>query len=631
MNSTFTSFVSRLTRLALAASYVLLVWLGQPTVPMRVRFQQIRDFCNELWTRTGADQYRAGFLFWTLEISDAAQASYDALRFFQRFFTYDRRRALRKGPRRWRVAIFTIILVAVLVHIEILAHFLGSIPQTFHRLILRPIHQGWDAALEPIRKVNWDLWRNFLEWLTYVMAIASFVGGVIMWVSSQPYVNTYFPSISTTIAEQPTSSLMPTPSQDNTALPYPTPDTVNSSVNNTFRIALPLVAAKHEPVSQPSSPSVATGATTVSVSSPVATNPEPVEQPTGAIQSITPSSTPTAQTTPYATPSAVLAQEPSVTLPPATAPVQPIPVLGTAITAPLEPVSSATPPVPEPTLEAVTPVVEPTVPPTAIATNTTRPTSTVSPTTIATNTIEPTVTSTPTATATKTAEPTMTSSPTATATKTAEPTATPVPTAVPTATATLIPEPCTQDGKPLDVILLLDKSASIAEAGALDDLKAMAKGFATELDFTVDRLGIVVFNDRAELLFPLSSDRTAIEAAIDGITSEGGTKITDGLEVGLRELFGKQRREGAQPVLILVTDGRARTLADAQGALEAAQRAKDAGVIISSVGIGENIDAELLKQIASVEALFWHAYTGIELKMITKELTDHLKCELHMQ
>jgi Ca-activated chloride channel homolog len=176
-------------------------------------------------------------------------------------------------------------------------------------------------------------------------------------------------------------------------------------------------------------------------------------------------------------------------------------------------------------------------------------------------------------------------------------------------------------------LLVLDHSKSIIEADALDDLKAMAKGFAAELNLNTDHLGVVTFNDRAELLVPLSEDRATLEAAIDTIVSDGGTNIAAGIDMGLQELQSERRRDGTQPVLILVTDGRMQNSAGTEQALVAAQHAKDAGVLVISVGIGDGVDPSLLQQIASLESLYWYAPTSKELEEIYQEIIKRFTCE----
>lgn len=156
-------------------------------------------------------------------------------------------------------------------------------------------------------------------------------------------------------------------------------------------------------------------------------------------------------------------------------------------------------------------------------------------------------------------------------------------------------ETCGQsvETRPVDAILVLDNSGSM-EGVALEQSKAAARAFVEELDLANDRVGVVVFSDSARLIHALSSDTDSLLAAIDSIVIEGGTAIHAGLEEAFREL-NSNLRTGATPVIVLLSDGES----DRSAAQRAADTAKAAGMKIVAVGLGDSLDPDLMRAIAS--------------------------------
>jgi Ca-activated chloride channel family protein len=146
-----------------------------------------------------------------------------------------------------------------------------------------------------------------------------------------------------------------------------------------------------------------------------------------------------------------------------------------------------------------------------------------------------------------------------------------------------------------DLMLAVDLSASMGEMDMelggrpVDRLTAAKAVLADFLDRRAgDRIGLVVFGDRAYALTPLTADRASVLEQLDGsVVSLAGraTALGDAIGLATKRL---QAREGAGPgrehVLILLTDG-----VNTAGLLEparAAQIAADAGVRIHAIAFG---------------------------------------------
>jgi Ca-activated chloride channel family protein len=136
---------------------------------------------------------------------------------------------------------------------------------------------------------------------------------------------------------------------------------------------------------------------------------------------------------------------------------------------------------------------------------------------------------------------------------------------------------------PLNICLLLDRSTSM-QGEKLD----LAKAAATEIMRSLrseDIFSIVTFSDHADVLVPASfqSDRTRLQARLQGIQAGGATEIYQGLAAGVGEVM---RNVDANRInhVILLTDGH--TYGDEQNCLTLAAEAGKQNIGISGFGIG---------------------------------------------
>jgi len=153
---------------------------------------------------------------------------------------------------------------------------------------------------------------------------------------------------------------------------------------------------------------------------------------------------------------------------------------------------------------------------------------------------------------------------------------------------------------PNDVILIIDKSGSMADDNRLAAAKAATKEFLDLIDTTKHRVGIVDFSASSSS-HQLSSDINAAKAYVDKIQLGGGTNTGDAIRQATSMLANK--RAEAQPTIVILTDGEANNTSDA---LASSQVAKDAGVVFYSIALlGPNEDPtlsapnELLKNMAT--------------------------------
>lgn len=149
---------------------------------------------------------------------------------------------------------------------------------------------------------------------------------------------------------------------------------------------------------------------------------------------------------------------------------------------------------------------------------------------------------------------------------------------------------------PLNLTLVLDRSKSM-RGMRLEKLKIAAHQIIEGLS-EADRLAIVSFSDRSEVLIPAGpvTDKMALRAQVNLMRADGGTEIFYGLQAGLEEVR-KNLSDRFVNHVILLTDGR--TYGGEERCMELAEKANEEGIGISAMGIGEEWNDEFLDALAS--------------------------------
>lgn len=197
----------------------------------------------------------------------------------------------------------------------------------------------------------------------------------------------------------------------------------------------------------------------------------------------------------------------------------------------------------------------------------------------------------------------------------------------------LLRERCLSRGRPVDLVLVLDSSSSMAEPARgdqlngptkLDAAKAAAGAFLRFLQLPYDRAAAVGFNETATLASGLSGELDRLDKALVSLSTATGTRIDRGLEAAAAEL-AVARRPGALPVVILLTDGLQN--GDAAPVRRAAEDLKAAGALIYTIGLGDEVDRALLEQAASSADRFYSSPSASDLAAIYAQISERLRCE----
>jgi len=153
--------------------------------------------------------------------------------------------------------------------------------------------------------------------------------------------------------------------------------------------------------------------------------------------------------------------------------------------------------------------------------------------------------------------------------------------------------------RPINLALVIDKSGSMADSDKMSRVKSALLALVTRLRDN-DLLSIVVFDSDAQVLLPARrvADRGTIRQVIQRIAPGGPTNIHAGLMLGYQEARKNFRRDATNRV-ILLTDGianRGETAPEkiAQDSL----RFNDEGIDLSTIGVGLDLNKDLLRQLA---------------------------------
>ncbi|UCE87722.1 MAG: VWA domain-containing protein, partial [Deltaproteobacteria bacterium] len=149
--------------------------------------------------------------------------------------------------------------------------------------------------------------------------------------------------------------------------------------------------------------------------------------------------------------------------------------------------------------------------------------------------------------------------------------------------------------KYLDLFLVLDSSKSLRRTDPRDYRTAGAIGLVQSLPAKSDiQIGVVDFDWDAELLTPLTADRTAAVDALRRLDQNGSTDLADWIRTALAG-FDARARPDSSRVILLFADGRS----DDDEARAAMREAQHRGVAIHTLLLGSDDGGEeLLREIA---------------------------------
>lgn len=142
------------------------------------------------------------------------------------------------------------------------------------------------------------------------------------------------------------------------------------------------------------------------------------------------------------------------------------------------------------------------------------------------------------------------------------------------------------------VVLALDCSGSM-RGEPIKSAKEAAADFARRLSDT-DALGVMSFATSVERGSPLSTDRAAANRALDMMKTKGNTALYDALSTAVEEVSAATADRRA---VVALTDGK--DTASGSSAASCIDLAQRSGVEVYCVGLGREVDEDVLRHIAT--------------------------------
>lgn len=175
-----------------------------------------------------------------------------------------------------------------------------------------------------------------------------------------------------------------------------------------------------------------------------------------------------------------------------------------------------------------------------------------------------------------------------------------------------------------DVVLAIDTSASMAGA-KLQQAVAAAMTFVDLLDLRTNRAAVVSYDGSSRVVQALTADRVLLQQALYRLSPSPGTRIDLGLMAATEHLMDPIVRSERRPAIVLLSDGQQ---VEAQPMVyQAAGFARDRGITIYTIGLGEDADRALLRAVAGSPSRAFFAPTAAELADIYREVAGAVGCK----
>ncbi|MBL0219709.1 MAG: VWA domain-containing protein [Myxococcales bacterium] len=160
-------------------------------------------------------------------------------------------------------------------------------------------------------------------------------------------------------------------------------------------------------------------------------------------------------------------------------------------------------------------------------------------------------------------------------------------------------DPSTYHRLPLNLVVVVDHSGSMASDGRLDKVKV---GLHTLVDNLLpeDRLSLISFDDvvTTDAPFTATLDRANLHTAVNRLQPRGSTNLYAGLEAGFLQL-GEYPKSETQNRVIFLSDGLATAGNTSRPAImDMAKGWIGKGIGLTTIGVGSDFDVELMRGLA---------------------------------
>lgn len=190
---------------------------------------------------------------------------------------------------------------------------------------------------------------------------------------------------------------------------------------------------------------------------------------------------------------------------------------------------------------------------------------------------------------------------------------------------------------PTDVAIAIDLSGSMNDDGGnppqpISTVLESAGSFAARLG-EQDQAAVISFATEASLVTPLSADVSNAVGAIRSMTitqaeETGSTNTGDAFLRASEELSSTRHNTNARKVMVILTDGLATAPQSEpeQYAIEKASQLKSSGVEVYAIGLGDRVNMDFIRQIATDQDHAYQALSSTEVNQIYQIITSSI-CE----
>jgi len=184
---------------------------------------------------------------------------------------------------------------------------------------------------------------------------------------------------------------------------------------------------------------------------------------------------------------------------------------------------------------------------------------------------------------------------------------------------------CSAQNSPVDILLVIDRSGSMS-GNSIADAKQAAITFVGQMELSVDQVGVSSFSSTGSgrLDHALSQNTSSVSAAINRLFASGMTNIQEGLELAEAEVGRSSRKALNAPVIVVLSDGIHNETSSAS-LFSAADRIKNKGIRIISIGLGANADANQLRRIASSTNDYYYAPQSSQLVALYQSISGTVR------
>ncbi len=159
------------------------------------------------------------------------------------------------------------------------------------------------------------------------------------------------------------------------------------------------------------------------------------------------------------------------------------------------------------------------------------------------------------------------------------------------------PDQAVEGHRQVDMVVVLDRSGSMAEAGKITNARQAILGLLSRLS-EADRFALVSYSDQVQrhsgLLAMTPANRAMLEGMVQGIQPNGATNLGAGLQEGIH-LLTESPSSGRISRLILISDGLAnRGVTDPSALGTMASVAPERGFAVSTIGVGLDFNEHLM-------------------------------------